>query len=314
MKKINNVYFATEKDGSFEKNMAELPGNPNEYSAILTSIDTKFVEKLLKSLSETEESVHPAMSIPLTFIFRSLPFKVSEDLRKKTGDKSLLQRMIADFLEHTQEWLHANEGLFMELLELCPDLQKDRLDQHQMVIRNIHITPDIEETYREQAKDRQDTIKRIKILAAVNALLTHQLLSDAVNKGKAVESAELMFLFTCSMAQFAASKAVEDGLAQQDSRRKGGEKEADRTGLVALVQRYHGRNSELSDFELWKLIKKELLQKKYMNPCTGYSVRFYDEHTDTSYNSGLLIQKKSKGKEYSIGFEAFRSLRREMRK
>ena len=294
--------------------MAELPENPGGYSAILTSIDTKSVEKLLKSLSETEESVHPAMFIPLVFIFQSLPFKVSEDLRKETGDKSLLQRMIADFLEHTQEWLSANECLLMELLELCPDLKKDRLVQGQTLIRNIYITPEIEEIYCERAKDRQDTIKRTKILAAVNALLTHQLLSDAVNKGKAVESAEFMFFFTRSMAQFAANKAVEDGLARQDSRRKGGEKEADRTGLIALVQCYHEKNSKLSDLELWKLIKKDLLQKKYIKPCKEYSVRFYDEHTDTSDSSGLLIQKKSKGKEYPIGFEAFRSIRREVRK
>lgn len=314
MKKINNIYLATEKDGSIEKNMAELPENPGGYSAIFTSLDPKFAEKVLKSLSETEESVHPAMFIPLAFIFQHPPFKVSEDLRKETGGKSLLQRMIADFLEHTQEWLYANGPLTMELLELCPNLQKDRLDKQQTAIRNIHITPDIEKTYLERAKDRQDTIKRTKILAALNALLTHQLLSDAVNKEKAVEAAEYMFLFTRSMAQFAANKAVEDGLTRQDNRRKGGEREADRTGLLALVKRYHEKNPQVTNSELWKLIKKDLLQRKNVKPCKGYSVRFYDEHTDISDSSGLLIQKKSKGKEYSIGFEAFRNIRSEVRK
>lgn len=314
MKKISNIYLATEKDGSIEKNMAELPENPGGYSAIFTSLDQKFAEKVLKSLSETEESVHPAMFIPLAFIFRHPPFKVSEDLRKETGGKSLLQRMIADFLEHTQEWLYANEPLTIELLELCPNLQKDRLDKQQTAIRNIHITPDIEKTYLERAKDRQDTIKRTKILAALNALLTHQLLSEAVNKEKAAEAAEYMFLFTRSMAQFAANKAVEDGLTRQDNRRKGGEREADRAGLLALVKRYHEKNPQVTDSELWKLIKKDLLQRKNVKPCKGYSVRFYDEHTDTSDSSGLLIQKKSKGKEYSIGFEAFRNIRSEVRK
>ena len=141
MKKINNIYLATEKDGSIEKNMAELPENPGGYSAIFTSLDQKFAEKVLKSLSETEEIVHPAMFIPLAFIFQHPPFKVSEDLRKETGGKSLLQRMIADFLEHTQEWLYANGPLTMDLLELCPNLQKDQLDKQQTAIRNIHITP-----------------------------------------------------------------------------------------------------------------------------------------------------------------------------
>lgn len=108
MKKINNIYLATEKDGSIEKNMAELPENLGGYSAILTSLDKKFVEKALNSLSETEESVHPAMFIPLAFIFQHPPFKISENLRKERGGKSLLQRMIADFLEHTQKWLYAS--------------------------------------------------------------------------------------------------------------------------------------------------------------------------------------------------------------
>jgi len=31
MKKISSIYLATEKDGSIEKNMAELPENPGEY-------------------------------------------------------------------------------------------------------------------------------------------------------------------------------------------------------------------------------------------------------------------------------------------
>ena len=64
MKKINNIYLAMEKNGSIEKNMAEPPENPGGDSAIFTSLDPKFAEKVLKPLSETEESVHPAMFIP----------------------------------------------------------------------------------------------------------------------------------------------------------------------------------------------------------------------------------------------------------
>lgn len=314
MKKINHAFLATEKDGPIEKVLSELPEEPGGYSGIFTTLDPKFAEKALRALSETEESVHPAMSIPLAFIFQHTPFKVSEDLQKETDGKSLLERMIADFLLHTQEWLYANEQLTMELLELCPDLQKEAVGSKNTFVRNIYITPEIESTFLERAKDRQETIKRTKILSALNALLTHQLLADAVNRGKAKESAEYMFLFTRSMAQFAANKAVDDGLTRHDNRRKGGEKEADRVGLIALAQRYHEKNSELSDLELWKLIKKDLLQTKNVKPCKDYSVRFYDEHTDTSDTSGLLVQKKSKGKEYSIGFEAFRNLRSEVRK
>lgn len=314
MKKINHAFLATEKDGPLEKVLSELPDEPGGYSGIFTNLDPKFVEKALKSLSETEESVHPAMSIPLAFIFQHTPFKVSEDLQKEAGGKSLLERMIADFLLHTQEWLYANEQLTMELLELCPNLQKEALDSKSTCVRNIYITPEIENTFLERAKNRQETIKRTKILAALNATLTHQLLADAVNRGKAKESAEYMFLFTRSMAQFAANKAVDDGLTRHDNRRKGGEKEADRDGLIALVKRYHEKNPQLSDPELWKLIKKDLLQRKNVKPCKGYSVRFYDEHTDTSETSGYLIQKKSKGKEYSIQFQAFTNIRSEVRK
>ena len=122
-------------------------------------------------------------------------------------------------------------------------------------------------------------------------------------------TAEYMFLFTRTMAQFAAAKSVDDGLDRQAARRKGGGKEADREGLFSLVQRFHEKEPHLSDLGLWKLIKKELRQGKNMRPCKGYSVKFYNEHADTSDTAGLLVQKKFKGKEYSIGFEAFRNIR-----
>ena len=78
MKKINKTYLATKKDNSIEKIMAELPGNPGDYSAIFTSLEQKLAEKALKALSETDEDAHPAMFIPLSFFFRKPPFEATK--------------------------------------------------------------------------------------------------------------------------------------------------------------------------------------------------------------------------------------------
>lgn len=250
MKKINKIYLATKKDNSIEKMMAELPGNPGEYSAIFTSLEQKFAEKALKALSETEEDAHPAMFIPLSFFFRKLPFEATQELQEEIKGRKLYETVIADFLMDMREWLFANELLTLELFSLCPELQKEDLGNQQTIIRNIRITPEIENIFLERAENRQERIKRTKILAGVNALFMHRLLVAAVDQGHAQATAEYMFLFTRSMAQFAADKSVDDGLSRQASRRKGGEKEADRMGLLALVQRYHEKNSELSDLEL----------------------------------------------------------------
>lgn len=293
MKKINNAYLATAKDGSLEKIMAELPDNSGGYAGFFTDLDPKFIEKALKNLSETEENIHPAMLIPLAFIFQNPLFQISKDLREVAGGKSLQERMIDDFLTHTQEWLYANEVMTMELYDFCPDIEKIPLDETHTIVKNIYITPEIEKNYLELAVDRQDRIKRTKILAAVNALLTHRLLSDAISQENAKEAAEYMFLFTRSMVQFAANKAVDDGLSRQEARRKGGEREADRTGLLRLIRKYHAHNPTATDAELWKIITHDLLHK---------SVRFEFEPTDDRITGGSMIQKKSGGEEYPMCF------------
>jgi len=314
MKKINKAYLATERDSSMTKIMAELPENPGGYSAVFTSLEQKFAEKALKALSETEEDAHPSMFIPLSFIFRKPPFLAAQKLQTEVKGKKLYEIVIADFLMHTYEWLFVNEQLILELFSLCPELQLEDLGHEQTLVRNIHITPEIENAFLAGAKSRQEHIKRTKILAGVNATLTHQSLVAAVEQNDAQATAEYMFLFTRSMAQFAAHKSVDDGLNRQAARRKGGSRVADRTGLFAFIQSYHQKNPRLSDSALWKLIRKDLLQRKKVKPCAGYSVKFYPEPTDTSDTAGLLIQKKSKGKEYPIGFEAFRNIRSEVRK
>ena len=95
MKKINNIYLATEKDGSIEKNMVELPENPGGYSAIFASFPPdfegkKFLEKALKTLSETEEDVHPAMFIPLSFFLPQIALCGGAGAsRERKGKKAL---------------------------------------------------------------------------------------------------------------------------------------------------------------------------------------------------------------------------------
>ena len=45
MKKINNAYLATAKDGSLEKIMAELPDNSGGYAGLFTDLAQNLLKK-----------------------------------------------------------------------------------------------------------------------------------------------------------------------------------------------------------------------------------------------------------------------------
>ncbi|QJT09512.1 hypothetical protein [Oceanidesulfovibrio marinus] len=314
MKKINDVFIATPKDGSLEETISKLPGDIEDYSVVFTNADIKFIEKVVRSINGSDEGAQPSMLIPLSFIFSMPPFESTGALLETQDDKCVLGRIIDDFLENSTEWLYANRQLLLDLCGVCSDAVSKSVSIEQILAGQTKITPDIERVYLELALNRQDSFKRMKVLAAIHARLTYDDLVLAMAKGDVQATATIMFLFARSMAQYASNRAVEDGLERQDSRRRGGEKPVDRAGLLKLIQKYHNQFPNDTDKELWLRIKADLVSKKMMRPCKGYSVRFEFEPTDDSDIGGRLIQKKSKGKEHPMGFEAFRNARSEVRK
>jgi hypothetical protein len=285
----------------------------NECIAVFSSLPVKTVEFMMRKISDQEESQHPSMYIPLGFIFTTPPFKASETLTGEFDGGPYYRKVFKDFIVHSKEWLGSNNDMTMDFLKLCSDTRPDPSDSRRTIAENVKITTEVENLYLSKANDNQDYLKRIKILAAVNAEISYNMLNVALKSGNASAVATYMFLLTRSMAQFAANKSVDAGLRRHASQKEGGEKTLDRLGLLALIRKYHFRYPQSTDKKLWEAIKNDL-KKKNARPRKGYSVQFYDEPTDSEDTAGELIQKNPDGLTLSIKFGTFTEYRKEARK
>lgn len=285
----------------------------NECIAVFSSLPLKQVEYMMGKIADQEESSHPSMYIPLGFIFTTPPFKAAESLISMLGGKPYYYKVLTDFLTHSKEWLYSNHDLTAELLNSCSTARQDPSEPRRTIHENINITTGVENSYLGKARDNQDYLKRIKILAAVNADLQFKMFELAIKSGNAMAAATHMFLLTRSMAQFSANKAVEAGLRKHADQKEGGKRTLDRKGLLELIRKYHSRHPQSTDRELWEIIKNDLKQKN-ARPCKGYTVQFYDEHTGSKVTDGELIQKNPNGLNLAIKFEAFTDYRKEVRK
>jgi hypothetical protein len=310
---LYDLYRNTHNESDRVKLLSDMLESFNECIAVFSSLPVKTVEVMMKKISDQEENQHPAMYIPLGFIFTTPPFKASEVLTAELDGGPYYKKMFDDFIIQSKEWLSSNNDMTMELFQLCSNTRPDPSDPRRTIAENVKITAGIENFYLAKARDNQDYLKRIKILAAVNAEISHIMLNMALRSGDVAATAAYMFLFTRSMAQFAANKAVDAGLRRHASQKEGGEKTLDRSGLLALIRKYHFRNPQSTDKKLWEAIKNDL-KKKNARPRKGYSVQFYDEPTDSGDTAGELIQKNPEGLTLSIKFETFTEYRKEARK
>ena len=315
MKKINRIFRATKKDGSFQNVLSKLPENPNDYSGIFTDIDKVLIDRVLKGLSECDEDMHPAMFIPLSYFFLKSPAQAKEEFDMPMGAGTLLEKFIQESFNNVEQWLYWNEELSNELFALCSGVQRKNVNAQSIEMSNVYITPQIEEDFLKRAGDNNiSRIKRIKVLAAIHILLLKQPLNDSMESADAKLSAYFMFLFCRSLAQFSANRVVDIGLSLLKSTRKGGGEERDRKGLLTFIADYHAKFQGKTDEELWGIIKANMQQKKFAKPCPGYSVTFYDDYVNQGKRSGTLIQKNKEGVEYPIQYKAFTAIRGELRK
>jgi hypothetical protein len=285
----------------------------NKCIAVFSSLPMEKVEFMMRKISDQEESQHPSMYIPLGFIFITPPFKASEALTAEFDGGPYYKKVFKDFVVHSKEWLNSNNGMTMDFFKLCSDTRPDPSYPRRTIAENIKITAEVENQYLSKAHDNQDYLKRIKVLAAVNAEISYNMLNVALKSGNATAVATYTFLLTRSMAQFAANKAVDAGLRRHASQKEGGGKTLDRSGLLALIRKYHFRYPQSTDKKLWEAIKSDL-KKKNARPRKGYSVQFYDEPTDSGNTAGELMQKNPDGLTLSIKFETFTEYRKEARK
>ncbi len=314
MKEINHIFRATKKDGPLEKVLAKLPENPNGYSSIFTNFDKKFADRVLEGLSECDEDLHPAMFIPLSYIFLTTPAKAKEELDEPCAEGTLFDKFCREFLENAQQWLYWNADLVDKLLQLCHGIEKTPLSKTVNRIDNLYITPQIEKDFVQAAgKDNLLRIKHIKVLAAITALLVQAPLQKAIEKADAKLSAYFMFWFTRAMAQFSANRVVDIGLSSLRRSRKGGGVTEDRAGLQAFIKKYHDKYPTETNEKLWGIIKNVFQEKKFEKPLPGYSITFYEDSVNPDSKSGELIQKNANDDKHSIQYSAFTTMRGELR-
>ena len=316
MRRVNNVIKTTKRDGSIEKIVSKLPDSPADYSAIFASVDKKLIDKGIQSLSECDEDFHPAMLIPTAFFFKKTPAKALADFDTRFDDgSSFFEIFIENFFSQVQQWILLNTPLLQEIIELCGGEVTPDTEIVITVLNSLHITPEIEDKFVALAKtnDRQNRLKRIKFLAAVNLLFVFSSYNHAVQKGDNLAASFFMFFMARSMAQFAANKAVEDGLEAQEKTRKGGEHIVDREGLLTIIRDFKNKYPESDARGLWKIIHNFLIKNKKYKLVSGHSVRFEIEPTDTEDTGGRLIQTNPDKKTYSMQFQAFRKAFTEIR-
>ena len=308
-----NSYLKAENESDRIKILSDLLEPLNECIAIFSSFPLKKIESMMKKISEQEEIQHASMRIPLGFIFTTPPFKASEILTSEFNGEPYYSKVFKDFITQSNEWLSSNNDMTMELLKLSSNVRIAPLDSRRIIAENVNITTEIESFYLGKARSNQDYLKRVKVLAAINAQISYNMLNLALESGNAAVTATYTLLLTRSMAQFAANKAVEAGLRTRSKQKKGGEKTIDRTGLWTLIHKYDLRYPQSTDKKLWEIIKNDLKEKN-ARPCKGYSVRFYNEPTDSRDTAGELIQRNPEGLEFPIKFDTFTSYRKEAHK
>ncbi len=307
-------YVKTDNEIDRVKFLSDMLDSLDGCIAVFSSLPLKKIEYWMKKISDQEESQHPAMHIPLVFIFTTPPFKASTTLTREFEGEPYYKKVFGAFITDSKEWLYSNNEMTMELLKLCSNLRPDPSDQRRTIAENVHITEEIENCYLRNHFDNQDYLKRIKVLAAVNAEISYMMLESAMQSGNVEAVATYMFLLTRSMAQFAANKAVDAGLRQHASRKEGGGKGADRTGLLTLVRRFNEKYPSASSRDLWKILRNFLIKKKRYAPCKGYSVKFQIEPTDMDDTGGMLVQFQSGKETHEVQFQAFTNMLNDIRK
>lgn len=142
MKKINNAYLATPKDGSTEEILKKLPPRKAGYSALYTNLPPKEAEKLLQMLSGIDEDLLSPMLIPLSLFFTMTPREAMNSL----VDKSIgLQYHFDTFMQRTllqiTDWLANNKTMINELLAYCNGIFIEDLEEDWFKIENYKTTP-----------------------------------------------------------------------------------------------------------------------------------------------------------------------------
>jgi len=306
MKEINNVFLATNKDGSAEEILKKLPPRGAGYSAIFGDIPAKDIEKTLKMLSETDEDLHPAMFIPMGFFYDMTPNAIMDFfINKNANEQQYFDRFIRESVEQVTGWLFNNRKIINKLITYCKDIYIDDLSEDRFELENYKMTPEIEKIFIEDAFDNKDRQKRIKLLAALDVLHRHQDMRTFLEKNETFLAALFMFLFTRSLAQFAVQRTVMDGRGVQKGRRN--KRPVQKTGFEALKKHFKETYPAASAAMLWRLIKRDLKGKPFT--YGGYTVEYRPEVTDSRETSGQLVQTKEDGKERALQYEAFRKIK-----
>ena len=277
MKKINNAYLATPKDGSTEEILKKLPPRKAGYSALYTSLPPKEAEKLLHMLSGIDEDLLSTMMIPLSLFFTMTPREAMDSL----VDKSVgLQYHFDTFMQRTlseiTDWLANNKTMINELLAYCDGIFIEDLEEDWFKIENYKTTPEIEKAFIEDAEDNKDKAKRIKLLAAMDVICQHQDTLIALEKNYASDAFLLGFLLTRSLAQFAAQKTVMDGISVQKGRRN--QKPVKKPGFTALRKHFKAKYPKASEAMLWKLIKRDIRDNPFEHG--DYTIEYRADETD----------------------------------
>jgi len=306
MKKINNVYLATKKDGSTEEILKKLPPRQAGYSAVFTNLPPKDAEKNLKMLSGIDEDLHPTMLIPLLLFFTMTPKEATGMLIDRNEKYQMkFDRFINSAILQIIDWLNYNKIMIADLLAYCDGIYIEDIGDDWFKINNYKTDAKIEKSYLDDAINAKDKTKRMKIIAGLDLLCHHQDMLMAMEKNYASDAVMFTFLFARSLAQFAAVGTEKDGRDVQRGRRN--QKAKNRPGLTALRRTYKERYPKASEAMLWKFVKRDLIKEPFQHG--EYTVEYTPEPTGTKETAGWLKHIDENGDESSIQYETFRKIK-----
>jgi len=261
------------------------------------------------------ELENPRMFILSSFYYHTSPLKVLQYFGGEYIEQSnSIAKFLHDTIDDVQEWLTKSSDAIEAISKLRNTITRSH-DNHELgAIQNIEdITHNIESMYISESADLADRKIRVKVLAAldVNRILDRMKHQTDKHPSMFIVS---YFLMLRSLVQFASYSAAIDGTERQLGRKQA--KPGDYGGYLAFLKRYFpdcdSRASKPQD--LWNQIKKIFHTDGLVITCNYYKMSLVEVHLPQAKNPEGLRQVSPSGGEEILGFKAFSSLLRKLKK
>ncbi len=316
-KKINNILL-TDNTGIFSDVLQQLL--VGDGFVALSNIDRDVLIKNLKKLSDCEEMTNPSMLPILDLFLVRLPSEAIDILDSYPSSNNMPTfDLFYDFYWNMQQWIRLPENI-----DLLLGLNKTISEQAHKY-NEIQYLQQIERNFIEEAGGKyknKEKMRRLKILSARQAHIFFCSIKEFLEKCRQSDELRLRQDDPClmdvvrstmrlttfairSMIQFSACYVAHDGINRQQGRKN--QPDADKKGLEELTKSIIASHPRASQPELWNAVRRKLNKEKVFE-FEDYTVEFRQDPADYRKVPGTLFQKDISGKEYPIGFSAFKNI------